>query len=109
MKNNVLAVSFLLAACIADGQARMDFEKYEPTSQLVVPEHKLSRAKFPFIDVHNHQFSMANQNLGDLVKDMDKMNMAVMVNLSGQNGAVLKNTVTNIKTNAPKRFIVFAN
>jgi uncharacterized protein len=32
--------------------AKMDFEKYEPKSTLVVPEHKVTKAKFPFIDVH---------------------------------------------------------
>lgn len=52
---------------------------------------------------------MGNQDLQDLVKDMDKLNMAVMVNLSGSNGASLKQAVDNTKANAPKRFIVFAN
>ena len=62
----------------------MDFEEYDPPSSLVVPEHRVTRAKFPFIDVHNHQFGMTSQNLSDLVADMDKLNMQVMVNLSGR-------------------------
>ena len=32
-----------------------------------------------------------------------------MVNLSGQSGEQIKKSVSNIKTNYPKRFIVFAN
>jgi len=90
-------------------QTKMDFETYNPPSQLVVPEHFLTKSKFPFIDVHNHQFSMAMQNLDGLTKEMDKLNMAVMVNLSGQNGDALKKAVDNVKATAPKRFIVFAN
>jgi predicted TIM-barrel fold metal-dependent hydrolase len=102
--------SFSIAA-VSCGQAteKMDFEKYNPTSTLVVPEHKLSRAKFPFIDIHNHQFSMPTMNLTTLITEMDKLNMKVMVNLSGQSGNSIVQSVKNIKDNYPKRFIVFAN
>jgi predicted TIM-barrel fold metal-dependent hydrolase len=88
---------------------QMDFEKYNPTSTLVVAEHKISRARYPFIDVHNHQGSMSPSDLNRLLKDMDRLNMAVMVNLSGGNGNNLKNKADNIKSTSPKRFIVFAN
>jgi predicted TIM-barrel fold metal-dependent hydrolase len=87
----------------------MDFEKYEPVSTLVVPEHKVARSKYPFIDVHNHQFAMPTMDLGTLVKEMDKLNMAVMVNLSGQSGDAVRKSASNIREHYPKRFIVFAN
>ena len=64
----------------------MDIEEYSPISTLVVEEHKLTHSKFPFIDVHNHQWTMPVQNLGKLVTEMDSLNMAVMVNLSGGSG-----------------------
>jgi predicted TIM-barrel fold metal-dependent hydrolase len=98
----------LFTAC-AQNSAHMDFEKYTPTSTLVVPGHKLTRAKYPFIDVHNHQWSMSESDLNGLVKEMDKLNMAVMVNLSGDNGNRLRNKIDNIRSASPKRFIVFAN
>lgn len=87
----------------------MDFETYEPASTLIVPEHKLAKAKYPFIDVHNHQGNMGSQDLSTLINEMEKLNMAVMVNLSGQTGERLKQSVKNVKENYPKRFIVFAN
>ncbi len=90
-------------------QTVMDFEKYDPPSTLVVPERKITRSKFPFIDVHSHQNNMPTQNLNELTEPMDKLNMAVMVNLSGEGGEKLKQSITNIKANAPKRFIVFTN
>ena len=101
----------LLFALKAAGQStpKMDFEKYNPPSTLVVPAHKLTKAKFPFIDVHNHQFNMPDMDLGKLITEMDKMNMKVMVNLSGQSGETLKRSVTNVKQHYPNRFIVFAN
>ena len=63
----LLSIVFLLRLqpC-AQQKTTMDFEKYDPVSTLVVPEHKLSKAKFPFIDVHNHQFSMPTMDLGTL-------------------------------------------
>jgi predicted TIM-barrel fold metal-dependent hydrolase len=104
----------LNAACAQEKplDMKMDFEDYDPPSSLVVPEHVLTRAKFPFIDVHNHQFSMPTQDLNDLAKEMDKLNMAVMVNLSGRGrGSTehLEQSLENVKKTNPKRFIVFTN
>ena len=93
----------------AQSQEKMDFEKYNPTSTLVVPEHKVTKARFPFIDVHNHHESMPSMNLSTLTKEMDKLNMAVMVNLSGRSGNSIVQSEKNINDNYPKRFIVFAN
>src|SRR4030095_4566325 len=86
-----------------------DFEKYDPVSTLVVPEHKVIKAKYPFIDVHNHQWNMSKGDIQGLVKDMDKLNMAVMVNLSGGSGGQLNEKIQNIRSTGAKRFIVFAN
>lgn len=94
------------------GNKVMDWEKYDPPSTLVVPEHEITRAKFPFIDVHNHQFNMPNQDLNELVSEMDKLNMAVMVNLSGRGRGSeehLRGALNNVHKTAPKRFIVFTN
>jgi len=91
------------------GRPVMDFEKYAPTSTLVVPAHPLTRAKYPFIDVHNHQFGMPTMDLATLIREMDRLNMAVMVNLSGQSGDAIRKSVANINQHYPKRFIVFAN
>jgi uncharacterized protein len=87
----------------------MDVEEYEPISTLKVPEHKLTHAKFPFIDVHNHQWTMPVQNLDKLVVEMDSLNMSVMVNLSGFRGKYLEWTLDNVNENHPNRFIIFLN
>ncbi|MEP7376149.1 MAG: amidohydrolase family protein [Chitinophagaceae bacterium] len=97
-----------LTAC-AQNNGKMDFETYNPPSTLVVPEHKLTKAKFPFIDVHNHQFEMPDMDLGVLIREMDKLNMKVMVNLSGESGSTLQKSINNVREHYAKRFIVFAN
>jgi predicted TIM-barrel fold metal-dependent hydrolase len=87
----------------------MDFESYNPQSTLVVPGNEVKQAAFPFIDVHSHQRDMGAQDLSGLIADMDKMNMAVMVNLSGGSGARLLKALENVNKNYPNRFAVFAN
>jgi predicted TIM-barrel fold metal-dependent hydrolase len=116
----LVLLSFQLAACSQVGPS-MDFEKYEPKSTLVVPGHKLTHAKFPFIDIHNHQWEMDGQNLAGLIKDMDSLNMGVMNNLSGrsykdrggffdiQDTNYLKKEMNNIRSHYPSRFTIFTN
>src|SRR3954468_22575751 len=97
-----LSTLFCALLCVVTSYAQViDFEKYNPPSSLVVPEHKLTRAKFPFIDVHNHQNGLASGNLKDLTQDMDALNMKIMVNLSGGNGSRLKAQVDNTRSKAP--------
>ena len=104
----VLTNFLLISTCLGQA-AKMDFVDYEPISTLMVPEHKLTRSKFPFIDVHNHQNGMPTQDLGTLIQEMDKLNMKVMVNLSGQSGNQIISSIKNVKDHYPSRFIVFAN
>jgi uncharacterized protein len=103
-------------------QTQMGFEEYDPHSTLVVPEHPLTRARYPFVDVHNHQYRMPTQNLAELVVEMEKLNMAVMVNLSGrgfrrtstglfdvEGSDYLKQAVERARSQYPGRFILFTN
>ena len=53
----------------------LDWENYDPPSTLVVPENPIVRAKFPFIDVHSHQWRIGPSDLADRVVEMDAMNM----------------------------------
>ena len=87
----------------------MDIENYSPISTLNVNETLLKRSKYPFIDVHNHQFDMPIKNLDNLVSEMDSLNMAFMVNLSGFRGLYLEKSLKNIKESAPTRFGLFVN
>ncbi len=90
----------------------MDFELYDPPSTLITSEHKVTRAKFPFIDVHNHQFTMPEADLRNLLREMDKLNMAVMVNLSGRgrgSAEHLAGAIANSRKYDARRFIIFTN
>ena len=102
----VLLIFFIGSAF---AQNELTFEEYNPTSTLVVPENSVIRAKFPFIDVHGHQYRMPEQDLSPVIAAMDTLNMGIMVNLSGRSGDQLIQSVKNIKDHYPNRFVVFAN
>jgi predicted TIM-barrel fold metal-dependent hydrolase len=104
-----LILSFAFSITTITLAQDMSFEDYNPKSTLVVPGDSIFRAKFPFIDVHGHQYRMPTQDLTPVVADMDKLNMGIMVNLSGRTGDELVQSVKNIATNFPGRFVVFAN
>ena len=87
----------------------MDIEEYEPVSTLVVKENIITKAKYPFIDVHNHQFDMPLKDLSKIIEEMDSMNMAYMVNLSGFRGIYLEKSLENINKHFPNRFGLFLN
>lgn len=125
MKRIVINFLVTLFPFVVFGQI-MSFEDYNPPSTLVVPENPLTRAKFPFIDVHNHQRRMGSMDLNEVTTEMDKLNMAVMVNLSGRGfrrtqnedgtfsfglneSDFLKQAVENAEKQKPGRFIVFTN
>ena len=111
MRKFLFALSFSSILLTSFSQTRpvIDFENYNPPSSLVVPGKVVAKAKYPFIDIHNHQQGMDAQKISALVKVMDTLNMAVMINLSGSNGESLKKSIDAIKATAPNRFIVFAN
>lgn len=73
----------------------------------------MTKAKFPFIDVHNHQFNMPNQDIPSLLKEMDELNMKVMVNLSGRGNlsdpSHLSRAIQNAGKTTPDRIVVFTN
>lgn len=107
----VVSLSLMILALPARlmGQT-MTIEEYEPRSTLVVPEHPVTRAKYPFVDVHVHPDGrMPPDSLAVLAREMDALNLAVMVNLSGGSGERLAAIVDNMRGRYPKRFLVFAN
>ena len=88
----------------------MTLEEYEPASMLVVDQHPVRKAKFPFVDIHGHQnLSMDDASLASLVARMDHMGLRTMVNLSGGSGERLAAQVRNARAKHPGRFVVFAN
>jgi predicted TIM-barrel fold metal-dependent hydrolase len=92
----------------ANGRAPT-IQEYQPKSTLVTPEHIPQRAKYPFVDIHSHHWNPTAEYVDKLVKEMDTINLRVLVNLSGGTGESLKKTLAVMKGRYPNRFVVFAN
>lgn len=84
---------------------------YRPVSRLVVPEHPRPRARFSAVDVHSHlPTPIAGADLDRVVQAMDRLNLGVLVNLSGGSGDRLREGLDAIRTSPHAgRIVLFAN
>lgn len=103
-----IALMLVPAAIVAQAQ-EMQWEDYEPESTLVVEEHPITSAKYPFVDAHAHLRATSEAEIDELLEQMDAMNMAVIVNLSGGSGEELKRNVDASREHADGRILHFAN
>ena len=95
--------------CQAPGYPPPSIVDYRPHSLLKVEEHAVPRAKFPVVDIHSHT-GPTPQNIDQLIKEMDALNIRVLNNLSGGFGSELKQRVDYIRsTKYANRFTLFAN
>jgi predicted TIM-barrel fold metal-dependent hydrolase len=82
---------------------------YRPRSTVVADEHPVPRAKYPVVDIHSHQ-NINAESVAGLLKEMDALNLRVLVNLSGGNGTRLMQNLDFLKNSPHKdRFRLFAN
>lgn len=82
---------------------------YRPRSTLVTEEHQVPRARYPFVDIHSHT-GPTTETLDQLVREMDAMNLRVLVNLSGGGAEAVAEKLGVIRASAhADRFAVFAN
>ena len=65
LKNLLKTLSFILVITLSvyyaidiiqNKQNIMSFEDYDPPSSLVVEGKEIKKAKYPFVDVHSHQW-----------------------------------------------------
>ncbi len=105
---SLLLVASTLAPVVISAQT-MTVDEYHPKSTLVVPEHPLTRSRFPFIDVHSHHRTPGPERVDTIIAAMEAVNMAVMVDLSGGTGEALVQSIEALKGRYPDRFVVFAN
>jgi len=107
----VLACAAALAAVVSARQQGPDLgiREYKPKSTLVVPEHPVPRAKFPVVDIHSHHWGLTPDGYAQVVRDMDALNLRVLVNLSGGSGDELKRNLAVVAGSAsPDRMVFFA-
>jgi len=102
----------LVITCAAAGVGAQDLgiREYKPKSTLVVAAHPVPRAKYPVIDIHSHHPRLTPESWAQVVKDMDALNLRILVNLSGGTGTRLRDGIEMVRRSpAPDRMVFFAN
>ncbi len=84
---------------------------YQPRSMLHLTAHPVQKARFPVWDVHNHVDDARGIGepipVPELIRNMDEVNVAKIVILTGGFGAALQRVLDNTAKVHPDRFIVF--
>jgi predicted TIM-barrel fold metal-dependent hydrolase len=101
--------------------AVLDLKDFQPRSMLAVRSTRVPRARVPVIDFHTHLgFRAARLSMGqgeevrfpappaELLQVMDRVNLRMMVNLTGGVGTGLQQSIQRYQTAHPDRFITFA-
>jgi uncharacterized protein len=85
--------------------------EYKPRSTLVVPEHKVPRAKFPVVDIHGHPGRLTSaETVRGIVSALDRLNVRVMVQANPASGEGLKQQIEAVKAAGfADRFVFFAS
>ena len=83
----------------------MSFEDYNPF-YLGGSRNIAHQSQVSLVDIHNHQWNMPIADLNVLVEEMDSLNMAFMVNLSGFRGVYLQECLDNVKHSASTLWVV---
>ena len=106
---SLLAVLALVGSLGLDAQD-LGIRQYKPKSTLVVPAHTVARAKYPVIDIHSHHDDLTPDRYAQVVREMDGLNLQILVNLSGGTGPELQRKLDVVRTSAaPTRMVQFAN
>jgi predicted TIM-barrel fold metal-dependent hydrolase len=84
--------------CQAPQSAPPSILDYRPRNTLVVPAHKVRKAKYPVIDFHGHPRNLVTsaEGLATLKADMDSLNLGLMIvaeNLSSERIPSILSTV----------------
>ncbi|MCA9179290.1 MAG: amidohydrolase [Planctomycetales bacterium] len=94
-----------------DGR-ELSLRNFRPRSELRVPQHLLTRAKFPVVDVHTHfrhRLRHDPEALDGFVELMDRNNIAVCVSLDGKLGPDLASHRDYLWKRYRDRFVIFTN
>jgi len=109
-RRSFASLTIVALAAIAVTAQDLGIRQYKPKSTLVVPAHPVPRAKYPVIDVHSHHFELSAERWATVVREMDGLNLRLLVNLSGGTGDELRRKIAVVANSpAPTRMVQFAN
>jgi len=73
--------------CFAQDPTQLKLKDFRPKSIYRVPVTKITKAKYPVIDMHSHDFAKTGEEVAQWVKTMDQAGIEKVIILSGAKGA----------------------
>ena len=106
----LLGLAAVLVLTASPRAQDLGIRQYKPKSMLVVAQHPVPRAKYPVIDIHSHHWNLSADRWATVVREMDTLNLRILVNLSGGTGARLRQNLSVVANSpAPTRMVQFAD
>jgi len=88
------------------GPEQLLLEDYRPRSIYRIPETKVTKARFPVIDMHAHDYAKTDEQLAEWVRTMDELGLRKSVVLSHAHGQAFDTVVARYRK-YPGRFSVW--
>jgi uncharacterized protein len=88
MTKYILIFTMMFVTMVSRGQdlSKLLLKDYRPVSIYKIPVTKISKAKFPVIDMHSHAYAQSDEELAGWVKRMDEMGITKTIILSFATG-----------------------
>lgn len=95
-----------------DDIRELKLKDWEPRSMMVKKEHRIERAMYPVVDVHNHlgggKARLTPETVAKYLAEMNAAGVQTVVNLDGGWGDRLTETLKALDETHPGRFLTFA-
>lgn len=103
----IVLFSIFNAHCFAQQDAdNLLLKNYRPVSIYKTPTANISKAAFPIIDLHSHDYAATQQEIDEWVKTMDKLNVEKTMILTYSTGKGFDSVVEKY-SRYPKRFEIW--
>ena len=110
MNYNLHRILYVISLCMildysSHGQDidNLRLKDYRPRSVFKVPSSEITKAKYPVIDVHAHDYAKTAEELDIWVKRMDSLGIEKIIILTGRTGEAFRELVARY-SRYPSRF-----
>ena len=90
--------------CHAQNPQELKLKDFRPQSIFQVPVTKITKAKYPVLDMHSHDFAKTDEQVAQWVKTMDQAGIEKTIILSGATGSMF-DSIYSRYNRYPDRFL----
>src|SRR2546423_3724618 len=86
---SIIVLMFLAGfkLCYSQNPEELKLKHFRPQSIFRIPITKITKAKYPVLDMHSHDFAKTDEQVADWVKTMDQAGIEKTIILSGATGS----------------------